>query len=89
VQAIELIYGSRVSEDIAFCTRHNTALNRYAHGIMTIQGAPRQSVVAIAADPMSVHGWVHSLQEHPEDVEVLREFFARFVSYYDAAGAWQ
>jgi hypothetical protein len=81
VQAIELICGQGAAEDFEFYRKHNTAIMRYSHGIMTMQGAPLDVLDRMAADPRSVNGWTHLLREHPEDVAVLRAFMTRLLTH--------
>ncbi len=84
--AISLIYGDHVLDDIEFCRRHNKIIQRYAHGIMTFQGSPKETLGAVALDPASVSGWTHSLESHPQDRAVLQQFFARLIVYYASIG---
>jgi len=79
-EAIDLIYGRGAGEDFDFCRRHNSAILRYAHGIMSMQGAPLSAIEQLAADPRSAHGWLDLLEEHPEDLAILREFFCRVIN---------
>jgi hypothetical protein len=85
-RAISLIYGEQVVDDIEFCNRHQDVIDRYAHGIMTLQGSPLKTLESVARDPASVPGWTDSLASHPGDYAVLQEFFARLISHYVASG---
>lgn len=84
--AISLIYGEQVVDDIEFCTKHNEIIERYSHGIMTLLGSPMSTLEEVALDPASVPGWTHLLATYPEDYGVLKEFFARLISYYVKTG---
>lgn len=84
--AISLIYGEHVVDDIDFCNRHQDVIERYSHGIMTLQGSPLKTLESVARDPASVPGWTHSLAVHREDFAVLQDFFARLIRYYVATG---
>ena len=81
-RAISLIYGDQVLDDIDFCTRYNDIIERYSHGIMTLQGSPLRTLESVAQDPAGILGWTHSLESHPEDYAVLQEFFRRLINYY-------
>ena len=82
---ISLIYGDHVMDDLDFCEKHNEAILRYGHGIMTLQGSSREIVQTVARDPFSMPGFVSLLESHPEDVEILKDFFGRFLRYYGLA----
>lgn len=84
--SIALIYGEQVVDDIDFCRRHNTLINRYSHGIMTLQGCSLGELAALSRDVSCVNGWVESMREHPGDREILQEFLARLVARYSAIG---
>ncbi len=88
MQAISLIYGDQILDDLEFCCRHEEVLARYSHGIMTLRPSPRKALEATAADPTTVPGWRDSLEDNPPDHAVLREFSARLIRYYDLAGRW-
>lgn len=83
--AITLICGEQVLDDFEFCTKHNDVIERYSHGIMTLQPSPMKTLEEIALDP-GVPGWTHLLATHPEDYAVLKEFFARLISHYVRIG---
>jgi hypothetical protein len=85
-RAISLIYGEQVVDDFEFCNRHQDVIDRYAHGIMTLQGSPLKTLESVARDPATVPGWTHSLASHPEDFAVLQDFFARLIRHYVATG---
>jgi hypothetical protein len=36
---------------VVICRQHNDVIERYAHGIMTFQGSPRETLEAVALDP--------------------------------------
>ena len=84
--AISLIYGEQVVDDIEFCKKHNDIIERYSHGIMTLRGSSMSTLEEVALDPASVPGWTDSLAIHPEDYKILKEFFARLISYYVKTG---
>lgn len=86
MHAISLIYGEQVIEDLEFLKKYYDVIDRYSHGIMTMQMAPIKTLEAVAMNPASVPGWTHSLAMHPEDCEVLKEFFARLIRYYIKIG---
>jgi 5-methylcytosine-specific restriction endonuclease McrA len=81
VNAISLIYGEKVIDDLEFCSQHNDVIDRYSHGILTLQGAHRELLEAIARDPATIPGWSHMLKEHPEDTQVLQDFFSRLIAH--------
>lgn len=85
-RAISLIYGDQVVDDIDFCNRHQDVIERYTHGIMTLQGSPLKILESVARDPASVPGWTHSLAIHQEDHAVLQDFLARLIRHYVATG---
>jgi hypothetical protein len=85
-RAISLIYGEQVVDDIEFCNRHEDVIERYVHGIMTLQGSPLKTLESVARDPASVPGWTHLLVSHPGDYAVLQDFFARLIRHYVATG---
>jgi len=87
MQSLELLFGLPAAGDIAFCQGHDAVLNKYAHGIMTLQGSPTSALQGVAADPNSVFGWRAELAEHPEDVPVLREFFRRYLALHRSTSA--
>jgi hypothetical protein len=80
MHALSLIYGEQVLDDLEFCRQHDEVIERYSHGIMTLQGAPRETLEAIALNPASVPGWTHSLESRPQDRPVLQEFLGRLIS---------
>ena len=84
--AISLIYGEQVVDDLEFCTQHNEVIDRYSHGIMTLQGSPSKTLKAVALDPASVPGWTHLLETHPEDYRILQEFFVHLLGHYVKTG---
>jgi len=86
INAITLIYGEQVLDDLEFCRQHEEIIERYSHGIMTLTGSPKKTLEAIAQDPTSVPGWTHSLRTHPQDYAVLQEFFGRLIRYYVQTG---
>jgi hypothetical protein len=88
MQAIKLIYGERVLDDLEFCSQHEEIIEHYSHGIMTISPAPRKTLEAVALDPASIPGWTHWLESHPQDRKVLQEFFTRLIRHYDEIGRW-
>jgi hypothetical protein len=81
IHAISLIYGERVLDDLEFCRQHEEAIQRYAHGIMTLRPSPRETLEATAADPSSIRGWTALLEQHPQDRAVLKEFFRRLIRH--------
>ena len=83
---ISLIYGMQVLDDLEFCTKHEDVIERYSHGIMTLQGSPMKTLQEVALDPASVPGWTHLLASHPEDCKILKEFFARLINHYKKTG---
>jgi hypothetical protein len=86
MHAISLIYGEEVVGDIEFCTRHSEAITRYSEGILTLQGSSRRNLEAVAQDPAGIPGWTGLLEDHPEDFQILQEFFARLIRYYARIG---
>jgi len=88
-RALSLIYGRQVLDDLEFCRQHGQAIERYAHGIMTLQGSPKKALDAVARDPTTVFGWKHSLDAHPEDVQLLREFLTRLIAHYVEIGRFE
>ena len=80
-RAISLIYGEHIVDDIEFCDRHQDVIERYANGILTLQGSPLRALEAVARDPAGVPGWRHFLAVRPEDYAVLQDFFARLVRH--------
>jgi hypothetical protein len=62
--ALSLIYGDQVVDDIDFCNRYQDVIERYTHGIMTLQGSPLKTLESVARNPASVPGWAHSLAIH-------------------------
>jgi hypothetical protein len=86
MDAISLIYGEQVLDDLAFCHRHEKTLERYSKGIMTLRPSPMTVLKAVAADPKSIPGWTWLLEVHPEDRDVLQEFFTRLIRHRRNAG---
>lgn len=80
-EALSLIYGEQVIDDLEFCKRHNNAIKRYAHRIMTLQGS-LEELEAAALDPTTIAGWTHLFEAHPEDVSIIREFLSRLLVRY-------
>ena len=85
-QAISLIYGDQVLDDLEFCTQHNDTLERYSKGIMTLHGSPLGTLESVARDPARIPGWTDLLGRHPDDYAVLQEFFRRLINYYLVLG---
>jgi hypothetical protein len=71
MRAIELIYGNHVIDDLEFCEENNEAILKYADGIMTLQGSPRNMLEEVAENPASIPGFQWLLYEQPEDYAVL------------------
>jgi hypothetical protein len=86
MHTISLIYGEQVLDDLAFCRKYDKIIERYSHGIMTLQGSPLETLKATAADPGSVPGWTHLLESHPQDRAVLQEFLTRLIRHYVRIG---
>jgi hypothetical protein len=87
--AIELLYGEHVLEDLEFCRQNADIIERYSHAIMTSQGGvPRKTLEAIAVDPASAFGWTHSVKGQPGDYEVLTEFLNRVIRQYCDSPPW-
>jgi hypothetical protein len=68
-------------DDLELCSQHNEVIERYSHGIMTLQGSSRKTLEAVALNPASVPGWTHLLETYLEDGGVLQEFLARLIGH--------
>ena len=82
MQAINLIYGDQVLDDLEFCRQHEEIILRYAKGIMTLM-PNLKAPGATAPDPARISGWTDSLENNPQDCTVLREFLARLIRHFD------
>jgi hypothetical protein len=84
MDALSLIYGNELFDDLEFCRKHAKILDRYSHGIMTLRVAPIQALEGLARNPgEGVPGWTQSLKDHPQDYAVLQEFFRRLIRQND------
>ena len=81
--SLALIYGEQIIDDFQFCAKHEAVIKKYEHGLMTLQGAPTQTLRSIAKNPSNVPGWESSIKEFPTDGQVLAEFLIRMANHFE------